>query len=113
MINLEPADKKILFTRCRNEVNLSKSPRYIKWLKAKYPGREPHHLLGSTLGLKYTDHLIVMLTREEHKECEPKIGSSHYNKAEAFIKYLPQAINNLVSYVEFLNSGAGQSNSAY
>lgn len=104
MIILETQDKKILFTRCRNEVKPTKSARYIKWLKAKYPDREPHHLLGSTFGLKFTDHLIVMLTRDEHRECEPKIGTSAYNKAEAFIKYLPQAINNLIEYAEENNS---------
>lgn len=94
--------EKEIFTKFRYEMGFQRSKKYLVWLKEKYPNREPHHLLGSTIGKKYTDYLVVMLTREEHKECEPKIGTSIYNKAVMFVEYLPRAIKHLIEYVESL-----------
>lgn len=85
------------FIKFRNETGFEKSDKYLKWLKLDNPGKEPHHILGSTIGRKFTDYLIVMVDRPEHETAEKF-------KPYYFMIYLPKAINNLINYVKFLEA---------
>ena len=59
----------------------------------------------STIRSKYTDALVIPLNREQHKECEPKIGTSFYNKARCFVKYLPLSVAHFFCYKMYLETG--------
>ena len=42
----------------RNQLIVWKSPKYMNWMKKKYPNEDRHHILGSTIGLKFADPIV-------------------------------------------------------
>jgi hypothetical protein len=85
--------------KCQNELGFEKAPEYLKWLKEKYPWLEPHHILGATSKrLKFTDYLVIPVTREEHKK-------AHENLPLFFMVNLPKSLKILIEYIQFLENG--------
>lgn len=91
-------DSEIFYTRCRNLGKPWRNEDYYKWLKAKYPEHDLHHLLGSMGKLKLTDALIIPLTRIEHSKIHQRPGGD----VEAFIEHLPKALELLQEYIDHL-----------
>jgi hypothetical protein len=85
------------FVKLRHELLFEKSNRFLLYMRLENPGLEVHHILGSAIGKKYTDYLVVMLTRKQHIEAEK-------HKPYYAIHYLPKAIQNLINYVKYLES---------
>lgn len=88
----------ILYKQLRN-MPVYKSKRFIKWVhetKGK-EGLQFHHLTGSMGRMHLNNYLGVLVSAEEHQE-------AHKGASEFCIERLPEAINNLCEYVEFLES---------
>lgn len=83
----------------KNEMGFERAPKYLAWLRKRFPGKVLHHLLGSTSRrLKFTDYLVVPVDPlEEHREADA-------NRAIHFMYNLPRAIKNLIEYVQFLEA---------
>ena len=89
-------DEQILFKRIRNvALKFGKNEAYKKWLKSRHPDKDFHHVFGSVFGRKSTDMLAVLVTREDH--------SANQNNTDWLIEQIPEAIENLIEYVEHLN----------
>lgn len=93
------------FTRYREVLGFQKSPKYMKWIKDKYPYLDRHHILGSTMGggnKKFTDYLVIPIRHDHHLQVvEP-------HKAYWFNIYFEQSIVHLQSYA-FLKLGFSHS----
>lgn len=94
-------DSEILFSRIRN-VALKKphrSQKFIRFVKerAHAQGLDFHHVFGSIGPLKSTDLLGVAVGREEHTRGE--------QDKDWLIRQMPQAIENLLEYVKYLEGG--------
>ena len=87
---MEFTDINAMYKRFRN-LTPRENKAYLKWLKAKEPNKDCHHILGSQTGIRLNDLLCVMLTREEHIWAEA-------HKIEAFEKYLHIAVSNLIEF---------------
>lgn len=55
-----------LLTKFRHQLLPLKDEQYLKWFRKKHEGYDPHHIMGSTFGMKFTDYLLVPATREIH-----------------------------------------------
>lgn len=87
-------ENEILYKQLRN-LPIRKSPKYLKWVKSKYPELERHHLIGSQTGIKLNDYLIAPITHKDHETAERhKIGFA--------IESLPQSLNILFEYISQL-----------
>ncbi len=82
----------ILYKQFRN-LPARKSPRYLAWLRKRYPDKQVHHLIGSMTGIKLNDLLCVAVTAEEHEQAERE-------KIKFFGERLSESINNLIIYLE-------------
>lgn len=80
------------YTRYRNVLGFEKSQRFLIWVKKLFPNTDLHHILGSTIGKKFTDYLVVPLPHRFHLEVV------EYNRAKYFDKYLPKAVWLLLQY---------------
>jgi hypothetical protein len=90
--------EKELYGQLKHRLPIDRAPKYLKWLKEKYPYFEPHHILGSTSRrLKLTDYLIVMVSRKDHDYAE------RY-KIPFAIENLYKAIINLIEYTKHLEN---------
>jgi len=103
-------NEKELFTKFRTELGFEKAPKYLQWIRDKFPQLDIHHLLGSYFGKKMTDYLVIPLTRYDHCKYEAKIGTSYYNKARGFVECMPQSMFYLSSYLEYLKTGEARFN---
>lgn len=91
------SDSRILFKRIRDvALRHGKSPKYKAWLKAKNQSKDFHHVLGSVFGRKSTDLLAVLVDREDH--------TVNQDNTDWLIEQIPEAIENLLEYVEHLES---------
>lgn len=88
-------EQKQLFGRFKHNLTIDRAPKYLKWLREKYPNKEPHHLIGSQGKLKLTDYLVIMVTRNEHIDAEDA-------KITYFFENLHRAIQNLIDYIKYL-----------
>lgn len=87
------------FIKFRTEMPIEQGNKYMRWLKGQYPHCDLHHLLGSTLGMKYTGYLIVPISHDEHMKVAEKF------KPLFFMAYLPTAVKLLIKYVIYLEGG--------
>ena len=89
-------DFQILCYRLRN-LSLTdprRSEKYKEFLREKFPhADEPHHVFGSTIALKSTDFLAIMVTRAEHNEIQHK---------PVTIEQIVGAVDNLLEYTAHL-----------
>ena len=94
-------DEVMLFKRIR-DVALRlpyRSAGFIEWLKVRASGSfDFHHLFGSVHGLKSTDLLGVLRTREQHRHLELHPMENY--------DLIPEAIANLLAYVRELEDRA-------
>ena len=92
------SDEQIILSRFRN-LALTKpyrSERYKAWLKERYPyADDPHHIFKSTMALKSTDLLLIMVTRTEHNKIQHEPPT---------VEQLLGAVSNLMEYVKHLES---------
>lgn len=86
--------KFINYTIYRAVLGFQKFPKYLASMKRKYPDKDLHHLLGSILGKKFTDALVVPIPHNFHLNVVEK------NKAEYFDKYLTLSIIHFLEYME-------------
>lgn len=78
--------------RYRTALGFQKSKRYLKWMKARNPNLDIHHILGSVHGKKFTDYLAVSIEHWHHLSVvEP-------HKGIWFDKYFEKAMINLQEY---------------
>lgn len=82
----------ILYKQLRG-LPVYRSDKFLKWVKAKYPDRDMHHLIGAMTAIKLNDYLILPLTREEHIQAESK-------KGEFAVDNLPRSLNILFEYIK-------------
>lgn len=76
----------------RRILGFERFPEYLEYMKILHPKKDLHHLLGSTMGKKFTDALIVPVLHRHHiEEVEP-------NKAKYFVVYLPQSVRSFQVY---------------
>lgn len=87
-------ENEIQYKRLRN-LPTRKSKKYMDWVKAKYPHKERHHLLGSMTGIKLNDYLLIPLTHAEHERAEK-------HKIDFCIEHLPESLNLLFEYLKEL-----------
>ena len=87
-------NNEILYKKLRN-LPTRKSKKFMDWVKAKYPHKQRHHLLGSMTGIKLNDYLLVPVTHQEHEHAER-------NKMDYAIKNLHKSLNLLFTYIEEL-----------
>jgi len=86
-------EAKHLVGALRNALPPYKSPKFLAWVKNKYPETEIHHILGSVIGRKRTDYLVVPLMPETHR----KIQKTWYKFVPV---YLPTSLLLLMAYAE-------------
>ena len=94
-------DCEILFRRIKN-VALRKpyrSRRFREFVLSRLPGKTFHHVFGSVHGLKSTDLLGTAEKGTEHLEGQ--------RDRDWLIDKIPEAVGNLLRYVEFLESKEG------
>lgn len=88
-------EEKIIFSRFRNiYLRHGKSPRYIAWLRKRFPGREIHHVYGSVHSRKSSDFGVVPVDPVEHREKQ--------NDLRWCYDQMYQALELLIEYVEYL-----------
>ena len=87
-----------LYNRLKNTVGFDRSPKFIKWLHAKYPGKIQHHCFGSySQNLKTSDYCSVPLTIEEHEIAEK-------DKSNFVIDNIHVMLKIMIDYIKFLES---------
>lgn len=69
------AESKKILGKLRDIIPPYKSSKYLIWVKSRFPDYEIHHILGSHLGRKNTDYLVVPLDPEVHRKIQ-----KHYYK---------------------------------
>ena len=69
-----------------------KDTEYLKWMKAKYPHHDLHHIAGSS-NVKYTDRLVYPLEHWFH------LNSAHKNIPHYFEILLAPSINHYINYL--------------
>ena len=85
-------DSDILFSKIRSvALKYGKAKQYKAWLKSTQPERDFHHVFGSSMSLKSTDWLAVMVTREDHV--------INQDNKDWLIHQIPIAIDNLLLYI--------------
>ncbi len=89
-------ENEILYKKLRN-LPIRKSKKYMDWVKAKYPHKEIHHIIGSMTGIKLNDYLLIPLTHEEHEMAER-------HKIDMCIQGLPESLNILFEYIKELEN---------
>ena len=87
-------DEKQMFKRYRDKLGFQKFPRYIKWMHKKFPGKDLHHIAGSTFGRKFTDALLIPLDHKFHLCYVEK------EKAKYFCFYLRTAYSHFLEWVK-------------
>lgn len=75
----------------RNRLLVWKSPKYIRWMHKKYPNEDLHHILGSTVGLKFAD-LVVPIEHLFH------INKVEKDKPRYFEMLFAPAVHHLKQY---------------
>ncbi len=92
----QKTDADILFSRIRNVAikRHYKSKAFIEFVMSRHPGKTFHHVFGSVFNLKSTDLLGVPVVLKEHLEGE--------ENRDWIIQQMPEAIDNLLLYVEYL-----------
>jgi hypothetical protein len=91
-----------MYRMLRNQIQPWKSEGFLKFVRAKYPDKDPHHLLGSLGSMKISDSLIIPLSRQEHTMADVK-------REDYFLTYLPMAISLLQEYISSLEVNAHSS----
>lgn len=92
--DIKKLSKQIL-GQLRDGIPPYKSKKYLKWVKERFPDYEIHHILGSHLGRKNTDYLVVPLLPEVHRKIQ-----KHYYKW--IMPHLNTALLLLLEYGESL-----------
>ncbi len=54
----------------RHKIPPYKSRKYLRWVKNRFPDYEIHHILGSHIGKKNTDYLVVPLAPDVHRKMQ-------------------------------------------
>lgn len=85
-----------LLTKFRHQLLPLKDEEYLRWFRKKYEGYDPHHIMGSTFGMKFTDYLLVPATREMHNKWQSDLP-------KYFPLFLQQAVENLLIYAKEKN----------
>lgn len=80
------------FIKYRHFLGFQRSPHYLKYMKKKFPALDLHHILGSSLGKKYTDYLIIPIEHSFH------INTVTGNEGKYFYAFLNSSINHLKQY---------------
>jgi len=87
-------EEKQIFKRYRAQLGFQKFPRYVKWMHKKFPGKDLHHIAGSTFGRKFTDALLIPLDHKFHLCYVEK------EKAKYFSLYLRTAFSYFLEYAK-------------
>lgn len=87
-------EEKQEFRRYRAVIGFQKFPRFVKWMRNKFPGKDLHHIAGSTFGRKFTDALMVPLDHEFHLSYVEK------EKAKYFCLYLRTAFSYFLEWAK-------------
>lgn len=90
------AEERILFRQFRSiAAKYGKNPKYIKWLRKKYPNKEIHHVFGSYMSRKSSDLCTVPVNPTEHrlKQNDPDWSYSQ----------IPQMFDLLLQFITELN----------
>ena len=88
-----------ILSALRNRLKPRKNKEYLEWrAKRKKPGGENHHILSSTIGMKYNDLLLTELTKSFHNEITNKRAATE----EEQITMLVSSLEELFDYVEDL-----------
>ena len=89
-------EEKILFRQLRSiAVKYGKHPKYIAWLRKKYPNKEIHHVFGSYMSRKTTDLCTVPVDPMEHRLKQ--------NDTEWCYQQIPQMIDLLLQFISEQN----------
>lgn len=80
--------------RYRHILGFEKSKKYLEWMKKKFPNMDIHHILGSYMGKKMTDLLVVPINHKFHIEIVTG------NEGKYFLVYLPTALKYLQQYAK-------------
>jgi hypothetical protein len=86
---LPAGNPKEIFRLFRHKLGFERSEFFMPDMKKKFPKLDLHHLLGSYLGKKMTDFLLVPIPHTVHLEKVEK------NKAIYFMLYILMAITYL------------------
>ena len=76
-------------TRYRHNLGFEKFPKYLTWMHRRFPNMELHHILGSCKGKRFTDALVMPLTREDHAKAHKRLP--HYfniHLTESFLYFI-------------------------
>ena len=82
------------FTRLRAIFGFEKDKDYLAWVKSIIPHYDCHHILGSFLGKKMTDYLVIPLSHKEHLE------QAENHKADYCIKHFNSSVELLKRYAK-------------
>lgn len=88
-----------LLTKFRAQLLPYKDEAYLKDFRKKYCQSEggepidPHHIMGSTFGMKFTDYLLVPAPRSMHNKWQKDLP-------KYFSLFLPAAVERLISYAK-------------
>ncbi len=73
-----------------------RSERYKTWLRERFPNADdPHHIFGSTMGMKSTDLMSIAVTRLEHSDIQHKPVTP---------EQVLGAVSNLMEYIKYLEA---------
>lgn len=98
----ERTDADILFRQIKN-IALTKpyrSKKFMQFVRDRKPGSTYHHVFGSVHSLKSSDLLGIAAPLDEHLKGE---GDREWQ-----LQQIPEAIANLLAYVEMLESKHGE-----
>lgn len=86
-------EERILYRQLRSiAAKYGKNPKYIAWLRQKYPNKEIHHVFGSYMSRKTTDLCTVPVDSIEH--------SLNQNYPDWCYNQIPQMFDLLLQYVD-------------
>ena len=88
-----------LLTKFRHQLEPVKDQAYLKYFRDTYcivdgvQIYDPHHIMGSTFGMKFTDYLLVKASREMHNKWQRDLP-------KYFDLLLQPAVENLIIYAK-------------
>ena len=85
-----------LLTKFRHQLLPLKDEEYLRWFRENHKGYDPHHIMGSTFGMKFTDYLLVPATREMHHKWQMDLP-------RYFPLFIQPALENLLKYADEQN----------
>ena len=82
-----------MLTQFRHQLLPLKDMYYLNWFRLNHEGYDPHHIMGSTFGMKFTDYLLVKADRVMHTKWQKDLPFY-------FPMLLLPAVENLLIYAE-------------